>query len=150
VGRAIELERFRELLAIIRAEFPDLALSRTEQAEQVDAAVDIPVQPSLSFAMHINLQGDELHLNVGKGFWVEWFPCGDRQVFNDFVDAVRGLISGEYRIVESLARGRITSARLQAPVGDRWKTLARWGGFDVLVRLTGIRKENILQNSARG
>jgi hypothetical protein len=24
---------------------------------------------------------DELHLNVGEHFWVEWFPCGDDEVF---------------------------------------------------------------------
>ncbi len=36
--------------------------------------LEIPKQPGLDFDVNLNLQGDELHLNAGTGFWLEWFP----------------------------------------------------------------------------
>ena len=98
----VEIERFREFVAIVRANFPELTVVSTEEVQNVDAAADIAVQPSLSLAIHVNLQGDELHLNVGPHFSVEWFPCADQHVFERFADAVTGCSRGN---TESSSRG---------------------------------------------
>ena len=85
--------------------------------------MDIPSQPGLLFNVSINLQQDELYLDVGAR-WLEWFPCTDADVVAKFREAVRGVLSGTFRIVERLARrscgeGRVAEA-YRAWVGGGW------------------------------
>jgi hypothetical protein len=88
---------------------------------------------------------DELHLSVGGGFWVEWFPCDQPPVERAFVDAVLGLISGRYRIVEIRQRGEPVWARLERPEGGRWKRVATWQRTHL--PLPWWRTKNVLLNA---
>ena len=114
----------------------------------VHAIADIPVQPGVDFNVSINLQNqDELHLNVGKNFWVEWFPCREQEVFDDYINAVTGVISGEYRIVERYLFGKADSAVLERPNGrGGWQRVTTWGSLGCLV--PGPRARKILQNKS--
>ena len=39
-----------------------------------------------------NLQNaDELHFNIGDHFWMEWFPCGDEEMFELYCRALTTL-----------------------------------------------------------
>src|ERR1700730_16887430 len=61
---------------------------------------------------------DELHLVVGKLFWCEWFPCIDPKKVQSFRDAVEGVLSGEYRVVEFYRGNRAVKAGLQQIEND--------------------------------
>jgi hypothetical protein len=142
--RAPQIARLEEVLATLRRRFPSLAVDRCADAPGVDALVRLPVQTGLEVEIDLSLQNnDELHLTAGH-FWVEWFPCHDQRIFDDFMDAVVGLISGRYRIVEQFVRGRPTQAKLQRPEGDGWRTVASWA--NLLVLLPWPRIERVVRN----
>lgn len=145
--RKTEFERFEQALEQIRAAFPSLRIEIARDHQHVEALADIPRQAGLDFDVGINLQNaDELHLTAGSHFWVEWFPCGDQEVFDQFVTAAKGVISGEYRIVESYALGRAVTAQLQRPNGRGWESVTGWGNLGCLVPLPRNRK--ILRNTS--
>lgn len=116
-SRQIELGRFAQVAEAIRGRFPQLTMVVGDACEHVEAQASLAVQPGLEFEVSINLQNqDELHLNAGKVLWVSWFPCGDQAVFEGFVTAVVGVLSGEYRIVESFVLSQSLGARLEQPI----------------------------------
>ena len=144
-NRNVELDRFWQAVEIIRKEFPHLRMEVNGQNEDIDAHAGLPTQPGLVFDVSINLQNcDELHLNAGDHFWVEWLPCGDQQVFDGFVEAVSGLLSGEYRIEESYVLGRAVQANLQRPAKSGWKAVTGWCNLGCFV--PWLRTRRILQN----
>ena len=110
----VERERFEEVLAMVRSEFPRLTVVVDRDHPHVDAMAELPVQPGLDFLVNFNLQGDELHLGSSH-FWCEWFPCGSQRVHDEFKAAVRGVLPGQFWIRESFVLGRPSSARLQRP-----------------------------------
>ena len=144
--RSVEIGRFEQVLEILCREFPLLRMDVQREHPHVHAIADIPVQPGLDFSVGINLQNlDELHLNAGKNLWVEWFPCRKEEVFDDYVRAVTGVISGHYRIVERYLFGRADSALLERPNGrGGWERVATWGTLGRLV--PGPRVQRVLQN----
>lgn len=145
--RKTEIERFDQAIQIIRDRFPQLRIEIDQDHPHVDALAEIPQQPGLDFDVGINLQNaDELHLTAGH-LWVEWFPCGDQEVFDQYVEAVIGILSGEYRIVESYVLGSAVTAQLQRPqVDGSWERVTGWGNLGCLVPLP--RKRRIVQNSS--
>src|SRR5687768_8019271 len=107
VDLAAILARFEEL----RTEFPHLTSSLSTEHAPMDLHLEWPRQAGLSFPLSLSLQGDELHLNAGDVFWVEWFPVDQPDVAAAFFAAVRSLLSGESRIVEHSRRGRCFKAQ---------------------------------------
>lgn len=103
--------------------FPDLKMERNDEAP-VELSIDIPIQPGLKYAVHLNLQNkDELHLSV-ENFWLEWFPCTEPSRVDHYIDAVSGFISGKYRVLEHYRGKRCIKAELQAPSEDGgWATV---------------------------
>ena len=141
----VDLDRFYEVVGIVRREFPDLVVDVQPSHPHVHALATIPEQAGLVASVSINLQNcDELHLNMSR-FWVEWFPCGQQAVFDQFVEAVTSVLSGRLRILESYVFGSPVAARLQRPTeGGGWKTLATWSNLGVLVPWP--RSHRIVQN----
>ena len=117
--------------------------------QQVQASANIPPQDGLDFGFHFTLQGDELHLQVGGSFWVEWFPCEDTAVTDEFIDAVAGIISGRYRIVEYSIAEAPVKAQLQRPAaGGQWHKVATWSSLGALIPWR--RTQSIIQNTGTG
>ncbi len=139
---------FLAILDRLHRDFPTLRCDTDLEHPETDALATFPRQPGLDFEISINLQGDELHLNAAS-FWVEWFPCTDQRVADQFADAVRGLLSGEYRIVEYLASDQPVKANLQRPRGSGWKTIARYYSGPTAV-IPWLRRTRIVQNSPAG
>jgi hypothetical protein len=107
----------------IRAAFPSLAMDMDLQPEHVELAMDIPAQPGLSFRVYLNLQNnDELHL-CASTLWVEWFPCTEPKKVDAYFEAVSGLLSGKFRILEQWRGKRAVKASLQRPRDGGWKTI---------------------------
>lgn len=107
----------------VRAMFPGLVMNLDLHPLRVELAMDIPTQPGLLFNVHLNLQnGDELHLNA-PGFWVEWFPCTKPERVEKYYEAVSGLLSGRFRILQRCRGTRVVKASLQCPTRGRWKTI---------------------------
>jgi hypothetical protein len=99
----------------IRVAFPALAMNLDLHHKHVDLAMDIPAQPGLSFHIHLNLQNvDELHLSA-SALWVEWFPCTNPKRVEEYFEAVSGLLSGQFRILEHWRGRRAVKAKLQRP-----------------------------------
>ena len=146
--RTVEVERFDALVDQIRAAFPTIRVEVRKDHPHVEAIAKLPVQPGLDFELSFNLQNrDELHLNAGHHFWVEWFPCGEQRVFDGFSQAAVGLISGEYRIVESYLFGRAVNAKLERPrASGGWERIATWSNLGSLI--PWARQRTIIQNRA--
>jgi len=116
----------KEAFGRISAAFPKLSMRIHDDEKHVDLCMDIPEQPGLKFKVTLNLQGDELHLQAGH-FWLEWFPCTNPVRVNQYVEAVCGLLSGKYRILERYRGDRAVKAELQVPEGGTWRTIGAWG-----------------------
>lgn len=126
----------------IRQAFPHLKMKLLEDVN-VDIAMEILCQDGLSFDISLNLQSDELHMSVG-GLWVTWFPCDDPQKVRQYLSSVRGLISGEYRIVEHLQWNSVVKAELQRPEATGWETVAVSARFHLPI--SWLITKRILQN----
>ena len=114
----------------IRAAFPALLMNLTLHPKHLDLAMYIPAQPGLSFDVDLNLQNnDELHLSASS-LWMEWFPCTYPDRVEKYFQAVSGLLSGQFRILETWRGKRVVQAQLQCPSNGGWKTIARnWKGL---------------------
>lgn len=117
----------------------------SKDQKMVDAIAELPKQPGLAFELSFNLQLDELHLNAGRNFWVEWFPCGNQKVLDAFIEATIGVISGECRIVESYVLGRPVRAELQRLTeSGTWRGIGSWSNLGGLVPWG--RQQRVLHN----
>lgn len=105
----VDREQVIALLEGIRDAFPALRMDLRRDHPHLDLNVDVPAQPGLAFDVNLNLQGDELHLSAAA-FWLGWFPCTDPEVAERYRDAVSGLLSGRYRILEHLVGRRVVKA----------------------------------------
>lgn len=110
----------------LRGSFPSFKIDvQDPPSEGLEMEVDIPAQPGLVFDVGLNLQNDdELHLTAA-GLWVSWFPCTDPVVTEEYLEAVRGLLSGEFRIAQHRSADRIVGAELQRPIATGWETVTR-------------------------
>jgi hypothetical protein len=97
----------------------------------------------------MNLQNrDELHLNAGEHFCAEWFPCDDAEVFQRYLEAVRGVLSGRFRIMERFVFGKAVEAQLQRPsAGALWQTVATSSNLGILIPWK--RRCRIVKNEGR-
>lgn len=109
----------------IQNEFPHLTMKLDDPVEHVDLELDMPKQPGLSFAIGLNLQGDELHL-CASGFWYEWFPCSDEKIVENYYEAVAGLIRGTHRLKETLRGKTVVKSILQEPDENGWIGMAHY------------------------
>jgi len=124
-----EIERFEEVVAMVRQEFPHLEMKVSREHRVVDAYAFLPSQPGLDFDVHLDLQGDALSMCV-VGLWAEMFPCGKPRIFDSIMLAVRGVLSGKYRIRKSYAGSHVTAIQLERPENGRWIPVAtdyKWG-----------------------
>ena len=117
----------------IRAAFPALTMNLVLDDPHVDLAMDIPAQPGLAFKVDLNLQNlDELHLSA-SALWVEWFPCTKPKSVDRYFEAVSGLLSGEFRILEHWRGRRPVKAQLQRPISSGWERVVTWVDVSVIV-----------------
>lgn len=116
------LEIAKRAFSDIQKRFPQLQ-STVHEGGPVDLSVTLPVQSGLRYAVNLNLQNrDELHFSVSH-FWLEWFPCTKAARVDDYIAAVSGFLSGEYRIVEHYLGNKCVKAELQSPKDADWKTV---------------------------
>jgi len=114
------------VFADIRAAHAALRMSLEVVSGSVELELCIPAQPGLAFDVTLSLKDvDELQLGAGA-FWVSWFPCTDASVVRRYREAVDGVLTGQYRILEYRRRGRLVKAYLQRPVGDGWTNMHRY------------------------
>jgi hypothetical protein len=115
----IALSTFEKL----RAAFPALSMEFDLQPANMDLAVDIPTQAGLSFPVFLNLQNlDELCLET-SALGVSWFPCTNPKKVENYFEAVSGLLSGRFRILQHWRGKRVVKAELQRPTNEGWKTV---------------------------
>lgn len=139
----VDKDEMIRLFQGISDSFPALKTKIELTHPQVDLIMDILYQPGLKFDMSINLQGDELHLNAGH-FWLEWFPCYESDIAKAFVEAVQGLLSGQYRIIEHYRGKRAVKAELQRPKEGSWETIGTWSRLHF--PFLGRHTTQVLQN----
>jgi hypothetical protein len=141
VNREAVVALFQEL----QAAFRNLEMDLQREDPHLDVSMDIPQQPGLGFFVNVNLQGDELHLTAGH-FWLEWFPCTDPAIVAQYREAVTGVLSGRFRIVEHYIGDRAVKAQLQRPEGETWQTIGTWANLGMF--LPWPRRRRVLQNLA--
>jgi hypothetical protein len=128
-----EVEIALSTFEIIKGRFPSLSMNLDSHHAYVDVMMDIPAQSGLCFNVNLNLQNiDELHL-AASAFWCEWFPCTNPKKVERYIEAVSGVLSGEFRILEHWRGKRPVKALVQRPHGSGWKNFATWGDISVLV-----------------
>lgn len=146
--RSIEMDRFTSAIELIRKKFPELHIEFEEEEEGIHASAFIEEQPGLDFYVSINLQNcDELHLWADV-LWASWFPVGEEAVFKEFIDAVLGVLPGDYRIVERRLFGTHLNAQLQKPCGNGWQTVFTSRSVPSLGFLPLPRTKRYIQNRA--
>lgn len=106
----------------IENSFPDLKFNYDFNDKNVDISVDVPKQKGLDFDVNLNLQTDELHIST-KHFWGSWFTIKNPHVVDLYKDAVVGLLSGKYRIVQYWDGDTLAKSLLQKPVDNQWQTI---------------------------
>ena len=106
----------------IKATFPNLATIDDLDNKNVDLSVNIPRQAHLDFDINLNLQTDELFIST-EYFWGSWFSIKDSEVVDLYLEAVKGLITGDYRIVQYWNNNKLYKSHLQKPVGQTWETV---------------------------
>jgi hypothetical protein len=142
---ASEYDIALEIFQRFEAAFPSLRMDLDLAPGPVDLAMWIPAQDGLTFAMALNLQnGDELYITT-ENFNCSWFPCTRPDVSNRYCEAVLGLLSGRYRILEHFRRRRVAKAELQRPKGTGWETVATSGIMLLPWLREGVR---VVQNVA--
>jgi len=142
-----EFEIASATFAKIRDAFPAFTMNLELHPAHVELAMDIPVQPGLSFKLWLDLQNrDELTLSASH-FWYEWFPCTNQMVVDEYLEAVLGLLSGRFRILEHWRGGRVVKAQLQSPRDSKWKSVATSTNISSLIPWPP-KKLRVVQNSA--
>ena len=130
----------RGVFAEIAESFPSLKMVENH-GEPVEISVTMPVQAGLSHEVWLCLQNfDELGFSVGH-FYCEWFPCTKPRRVEEYLHAVIGFLSGEYRILEHYNGAKCYKAKLQKPEGDRWHTVANWRTIWFPLSLKKVVKE---------
>jgi hypothetical protein len=117
------VEIARQAFERIANEFPHLK-TRIYNKAPVDLAMDILKQEGLKFDIWLNLQDDELYLNTAN-FILSWYPCTNAEYVDLYIDAVCGLVSGKYRILEHRRWKWVARSELQVADGEIWKTVGR-------------------------
>jgi hypothetical protein len=124
MGQTNNIELASQTFEKIQNMFPNLTMTIDRDPEHVELSMDILKQPGLDFDINLNLQNeDELHIST-KDIWCEWFPLTD-QVIEEYVDAAKGLITGEYRILKFSKAEKDYKSLLQKPIDNEWKTIFR-------------------------
>lgn len=140
------IEIAEQLFHEIAAAFPLLHSSiQVEPHPQVALSLDFDVQPGLAFPVSATLQNvDELHLHAGAILWYEWFPCYYPDRAAAFRQAITGVLSGEYRVVEFYRKSRPIKAELQRIDSGIWKRVV----YTTNLRLPSFRnpETRILRN----
>lgn len=93
---------------------------------ELDLELIFEVQPGLDFRVIATLQGDELCLCVGEHFFGEWFPCTTPEVAERFAEILRGVLLGEFRLIEYSRGGRTFKAAIEQPTARGWSPIATW------------------------
>jgi hypothetical protein len=133
----------------IRTAFPTLAMNLDLHPAHVELAMEIPLQPGLSFKLWLDFQnGDELTLSASH-FWYEWFPCTNQKKVDEYIEAVLGLLSGRFRIREHWRGQRVVKAQLQSPKDEKWKSVATSTNISALIPWPP-KKLRIVQNNSHG
>lgn len=143
------IERANQVFATIFACFPELQVVRNENTP-VEISYTIPAQDGLDHDVHLNLQNeDELHLEIGRYFWMEWFPVSDQAQADQYIDAVCGFLAGEYRVEEYYRGKTCVKANLQKRgKGGAWESIETWTVLHIPLPWQK-KSTTILKNSAR-
>jgi hypothetical protein len=137
---AAELVIAREAIAAIAGRFASLRMIE-EPEDPVELSIRLPVQPGLNHEVWLALQNnDELSFSVGH-FWLEWFPCSKASCVDEYIAAVTGFLSGEYRVLEHYLGKHCMKAELHAPSPSGWQTIGSWRTALGLLPLRGSLRE---------
>jgi hypothetical protein len=125
MGNSVSMTEIMAVFEAIRASFPHLKMELKRNDKQVDLRMHIPRQRGLAFDVNVNLRGGQLHLRAGA-CTLKWFPRTSADVVARFREAVQGVLSGNFRIVEHCRLGRPIRAELQKPQLHSWQTIGTW------------------------
>jgi len=146
--RTVSRDEIVRLFEKIQSTFPHLQMNLDLHPEHLDLDMEIPRQDGLAFHVNVNLQGDELHLSAGS-LWGQWFPCCEQTTSDAFFNAVCGLLSGRWRVLEHYRGDKPIKAELQQPDGHRWRTVYTWSALR-LPSLRRVRKRVLRNAQSRG
>ena len=117
------LNQTKDIFNDLQVSFQEIEMSLDLSHKYVDLSMDIPKQTGLDFDINLNLQTDELHISTGF-ISCSFFPMKDQKIVDLFIESVRGIINGKYRIVKFLdKKERLIKSQLQKPENDEWTTV---------------------------
>ncbi len=115
----IAADSFKEIQGL----FPDLIMNINYNDKNVVLSMNIPKQDGLDFDIYLNLQNeDELHISTSY-IWCRLFPADSPELAETFISAVKGLITGNYRILQFIRKGKVYKSFLQQQRNNDWITI---------------------------
>lgn len=134
------------IFTTIQERYPQLKMELHLEHRYVEIALDIPAQEGISLPLFLHLQYDELSLCAGA-CQLEWFPCTNAEVAGLYESAVRAILDGKWRVVESYRGGTCVSSVLESPQGTGWQREGTSGNLlDMLTLCWLPEKKRVLQN----
>jgi hypothetical protein len=119
----LQLKNAQSAFADIFSSFPLLKVTENPD-EPVEISYTLSVQEGLRYKVELSLQNnDEVYFST-EDFVCSWFPVSDKQTVSNYVNAVSGFLSGNYRILKQYRGNKCIKSELQQPDGDGWKTIA--------------------------
>lgn len=118
----------RELFKRIQSVFSQLQMTLNLDPRSDDVSLDIPLQQGVSLPVKIDLLDDGLRIFVGQSV-LEWCPCGEGFIQEEFLNAACGVLSGRLRVLEHYRGTRAIKAELQEPYDGGWNTVETWATF---------------------
>jgi len=148
-NRVLQYKVALKAFQIIKDTFPNLIVDLNTQTGDSDVELEmrIEIQEGLDFGIYLNFQNkDQLHL-WSNTMSLEYFPANDPEITKKFIDAVIGIISGRYRILQKVRNSIPYTSYLQKKEDEKWVTIYThhkkyklpWLNFD----------ENIIQNNCK-
>ena len=118
------LNQARDTIEQIRDFYPDLTARWEDHEDGFGFSLEYLEQAGLAFDVTLVFREDDTLQLEAPDLVVEYFPCGESDVQERFVDVACGLIDGRYRIVYFRRGSRLLKSQLQIPSGDTWKPTA--------------------------
>lgn len=119
------VEPVKRELRKLQAAFPKLTM-QIDAHPPFDFLARFLRQPGLTFDIALEMDSDELHISVDQHLVLELWTHNHPERIAAAIDDIRGLLTGEYRVVVYREGGTVVGTDLETPGSNGWAVVAGW------------------------